>query len=272
MAYPTPPATAIPDVATDANYDAAGEDWHGTPTKVTPSMAVLAQGFVPGDLRIPMYDNFLFAWIRTWILYLVDYCDELLAQKVQGPATVADNILPRFSGTTGKVVEGTNISVADTTSALSYVAAVGTTIPVPFVAHATSSWTHDGALALQSTVDASELRVPVRVPLGAVITGARAMVDPGAIRAGANRMALQIQYRTVDWGAITAGTYAAASAFDNGSTSALQNIAITGQSISVAAGTHVYLVVFHGTDGGSNTDILRALEVTFDDPGPSARG
>ncbi|MFW6086405.1 MAG: hypothetical protein ACODAG_04310 [Myxococcota bacterium] len=122
---------------------------------------------------------------------------------------------------------------------------------------------------MESQADGAFLYVPLRLPVGAVLTQADAMVQPGAARSGTSRMDLRWAYREMS-GSIpdhtTAPTSSGNFAKDDGTTDA-QVLSIT-PNLTIEAGREYYLRVQAGNDAGTNTDVVRGFEIQFDDPGP----
>jgi hypothetical protein len=237
MAYPTPPATAIPDIAADTNYDAAGEDWHATPTKVTPSAAVLAQGFVPGDLRIPMYDNFMFSWLRAWIVYVVAYCAEL-ADRLEYASPPTRTLM----------------------------------IPASAFANRTGTWTSSSfGEILTATTNSAEASLDLApyLPTGAVVTRVKALVDPGT----ANTMTLAMSSRTYDFTTPAAASHILVFSYATPSPGgAIQNIDPGAFTETIDKATKIYtLNMAAGAGAAANNDLFYAVLITFTDPGASSR-
>jgi hypothetical protein len=237
MAYPTPPATAIPDVATDANYDAAGEDWHGTPTKVTTSVAVQAQGFVPGDLRLPMFDNFLFYWIKAWILYLVAYVAELADRLDPATPTTRTIMIPASA-----FVDGT-----------------GTWVSSSF----------GEVLTATSNSATRNCDLGSYLPNGAIVTRAKALVDPGT----GNTMTFSMSSRAyvMDVGSESVASHILIFGYASSGV-ALQSVDTGAFTETIARATKVYtLEMAAGSGAAANNDAFYGAVVTFLDPGPRER-
>jgi hypothetical protein len=271
MAYPTPPATAIPNIAADTNYDAAGEDWHATPTKVTPSAAVLAQGFVPGDLRLPMYDNFLFSWIRAWVVYVVAYCDELLAQKVQGPASSTDNALARFDSTTGKIIQNSALTCADTTGVCTYAVAQagGTTVGFDGGNPIFGTWTRGEAGAMLCSTNDGTFTVPISdlVPEGATLTTIDLLMLPGTTRATVGeRTSYELVEQVRAFGTPGTGTRTSIGTVTDAGTNVLQTVPVmSGGAVASAkaSGKLIFLVITAGDNAGASNDTFYAMKLAW---------
>lgn len=278
MAYPTVPTDPIPTIAADTVYDAPGEDWDGADTKVAPTGAIEAQGYVPGDARPADVDNYLFSVLAAWITYLVAYCAELLAQKVQGPATAVDNVVPRFDGTTGKLLQGSTVAIADTTGAITgagtitYVAAkthtivVGPGDMVPAVSAYSYTKTTDGT-GVSVLTDSAVFVVDLAKVLTnrCTIIGFAAYVNPGTGRSGANRMSVAC------WQAPSSGGAAVqigATVFDD-TTGSTQTLSSSLVSVAVDRSANAYtLAVKAGHDASSNPDSILHVTVTVLEAGP----
>jgi hypothetical protein len=61
--------TVDPLWGTDANLNDPGEDWDGTPTRVTPSSGEREAGFLPGTAPAAQVHNFLFGNHGDWLNY-----------------------------------------------------------------------------------------------------------------------------------------------------------------------------------------------------------
>lgn len=277
MAYPTPPSDAIPTVATDTNYSATGDDWDATPTKVAPSIGVQTQGFVPGDLRLPMFDNYLFSVISAWLTYIVAYLAELLVKKTDGAGTVTDSEVPRFDGTGGNRLKASGVIIADTTKntsgigTITYGTAKVRTIVIgpnalqPAVgSYGYSKDPNDGITVIENSAY-------FMVDLGewlndrCTITAFGARVNPGGPgRAGANRMSVEC------WRVSTGGTQTQidAAVFDDGGPST-QTLASAAVSVAVDRSANWYsLSVKSGNDASSNPDAILYAYVTVSEAGP----
>jgi hypothetical protein len=108
------------------------------------------------------------------------------------------------------------------------------------------------------------------VPEGATITSVVALVDPGAIRAGGNRMRLQIERCSRNY--VTPGTgsqTAVSDTYDNGTTATIQNISsgVIAVVVAKASGEMLQARVYGGNDASSNNDIVYGLLVSFTEPG-----
>ena len=204
----------------------------------------------------------------------------LEASRVTGPASATDEAFARFDLTTGKllqdgVVKATNAGavtgVTDLTLSGEVLYATPKSITRPicltsarpqestatgwaFGVFADIGWSHPAASPVGSLV----LELAVRP--GMTITGVRVRVDPSAIRAGANRIRVDLWSR-----AFAASSASIASAFDNG-TAAAQTIALS-TSTAVTAGTRYFVTVLPGT-GGSGDDLLIDASITVTDEGP----
>lgn len=110
---------------------------------------------------------------------------------------------------------------------------------------------------------------------GQVLTDVKMVVNPGAPRAGGNRMSLALCHTDVDFvtPAIAAPTVVA-SDFDDTSTN-LQTISLAaglggGHTVDRLGsnGRDYFVTIKAGNDAGTNTDTIHGLELTFSDPGP----
>jgi len=227
--------TSDPTFATDALYATDGDSWQTTAPRVDPGAPRLAEGFEPDTLPAQ--------WLN-WILGVhgdhIQYLDDVVA-GLDEITTVSRTI----------VISGTDFQLAGTSGQDWSDLQAGT------------------AWSLQNSALATlDLRKYIRH--GAVITSIKALVDPGAARAGANRMHLRLQRRTPTFGGTPTAPAAAddvAATYDD-TTAALQTIDATGLSITMDSTIERILTVGGGNDAGTNNDQLHAVEIQFDDPGP----
>lgn len=281
MAYPTAPTDPIVEIATDTNYSAPSEAWDATAIKVSPAAGVLTQGFAPGDLRVPMYDNWLFSTFARWLTYLNDYCIELKAQKVQGPASSTDNAVARFDSTTGKIVQNSALIVADTTGEATYTTPISRTVVFGLDrANPTfGTWAFGEAGAVVCSSIAGTINVPISdwLPDGASLASVHVLLDPGIARATTgNRVQFELvsRTRTVTVGTESLGSRSSEVAtYDDGTTNLQAVPVLTGGAIAVSKSTGklTFLIVTSGNNADVNNDTVYAVKLTYTDPGPSAR-
>ncbi len=281
MAYPTPPTNPIPTIAGDATYTAPGDDWDGEPTKVAPTVTIETQGFIPGTLRSGDIDAYLFATMAEYDQYLSDFCDELKLQKVQGPASSTDNAIARFDSTTGKIVQNSTVTCADSTGELAYVTPPTRTVVFGLDrANPTSgTWAFGEAGAVVCSSIAGTINIPISdwLPDGASLASVHVLLDPGIARATTgNRVQLELvsRTRTVTVGTESIGTRSSEVAtYDDGTTNLQAVPVLTGGAIAVSKSTGklTFLIVTSGNNADVNQDTVYAVKLTYTDPGPSAR-
>lgn len=108
---------------------------------------------------------------------------------------------------------------------------------------------------------------------GMSITSIKVAVDPGAARAGANRMLIELDYVIADFATpanngvdpvqVVAGS--------DDTTTSKQIITISGPHTVVrdgGSGRDYYLIIKGGNDAGTNNDTVYGIELTVTDPGP----
>lgn len=128
----------------------------------------------------------------------------------------------------------------------------------------------NGGMALCSTNSGVLMAEFPRLPEGAIITAIKAGVNPGAARAGANRMFV----RPVTF-APNASTGALVVSFVYGSegdnTTTNEQVvtvsSITATPYTVIAGEWLGITVTAGNDAGANNDTLNWISITYTDPG-----
>lgn len=235
MTYPTAPTDPLVVIAADANYNAPGEDWDGTPTKTTPSAGVQLQGYVPGDPRPADFDNYLFNNFAQWATF--------------------------FKNALAALFDGTNFTYPTTHSRtvwFSLTGAGGQDSVSPGWASSYSSntryWT-----TTNNPNPQQQLSKEVEIPSGSVITGFSVRWQPGSARAGANRM----QAALYDGGGTLIGSF-----YDSGG-AALVTDSVGSLSHTVdrtVAGAGYQLKITSGNS--THTDSAYGFAITFTDPGP----
>lgn len=146
------------------------------------------------------------------------------------------------------------------------------TVPVhhaqPETPSAVAAWDAQGN-AWTSKTATYYLFVPLPLPIGAVVTAVRAVVAPGAARAPASRVSLDVQEQAMNWaaaGAPTSTVHGTADE-DNGGTS-IQFLDVTGLSVAKTASNTILVRIKAGASGSPPNDGFYGVRVTFLDPGP----
>lgn len=130
------------------------------------------------------------------------------------------------------------------------------------------NWTEEDDAAqvrLESQADSVYLYFPIRLPNGSQITGVEAVVDPGAARAGADRMEIRVAVMTPNY-ASPGQTTTTSEAFNDDTTGNVQVIGgnFTGPDIAVDNETASYAVrIKSGNDSATNKDLILAVRVTY---------
>ncbi len=284
MAYPDPPTDPVVIIATDAAYDAPADDWDAAPTKVAPTVAIEAQGYVPGDPRPADVDNYLFNTLARWVVFLVAYVTELAtlaAARVVGPASSTDNRFARFDGTTGKLLQNGLVGADDSGNVIGVTSiAYGSTqtgkIFVPgsafwFASESaesnTTSWTSAYYFSWDGGLTTIHAMVDSEIPDGAIITGAKVAIDPGDARSGADRIEVELISRQVTisgTSAVAGSATTIVNGFQAPSTPGIHAIDISSglsYTVNKASGTRLYAHMRHGDD--ALVDILWGVELTY---------
>lgn len=122
---------------------------------------------------------------------------------------------------------------------------------------------------LQSETSSSILTIGLNryLPAGVTLTLVEVMVKPGAVRAGANRVTVDLYQNVYDWTTPASTTAGAAffTLYDNGASTAVQVIQSAALTISMGAGqsTSSRLHIRSGSDGGTNKDRVYAVRLTY---------
>lgn len=238
------PGTAAPDWASDVNHSAPGETWDGLATKVAPSSGQIAAGFQPEQEPPGEWLNYLFNNYGDWIRYLSGFFDGS-SDEFEYPTVRVRTIhlVPSDASNYGSSDWG-------------------------FIA--------GGRDAILSAANGANLIYSLAgiVPSGAEITDVDVMVRPGAARASASRVEVELIRSTPDWGTPGIPTQSSPTGGygeDDGTTSD-QVIALTVSGIGDAEDHEsraLFLRVRSGVDGGAhNPDRVYAIRIVFRDPGP----
>lgn len=141
-----------------------------------------------------------------------------------------------------------------------------------FNADGTPGWklTHLGGSPLRwaSISDLGCVRFPIDLPHGATLTQVRAIVNPGD--AGSGNVVMTLKKNSgADFGAATPPSTSTLETVSSSGTAA-QTLTMT-VSPTVVAGNDAetyYLDVFANNDGETASDLLTAIEITYDELGP----
>lgn len=289
MAYPVDD----PDWASDTNFSTGSES--GSPTKVDPGASYEAQGFVPGDAFVGPYVNFLLNRLCAWVvLYLKDLHNqaEFLGKAYtwlgthifgsgSGAWTVVSGSITSPGGNidTGGQIEAQSFVIDSASAEVSYKA--GRTRIKRYSWSGYGSSGRQGAfVGLDSTnslrifvptgsADTGAWREPIRLPVGATITGWRVLCTPDGTSAD---LQCRLFSRTDDFTTPAEGSPAGQGTLQTSSGGGIQVLVDSGLGVTVVAGTHYYLDI-SGTaaPGGSDiSHILHSYELTFTDVGPRA--
>jgi hypothetical protein len=141
----------------------------------------------------------------------------------------------------------------------------------------TNDWSFSisGGYYAQTESNGAYIVVPLKsglVPSGATLTSVRALVKPGAARAGGSRMTIRAYRGNHDFTtpAVSTSTgLGGATVEDNGTT----NVQVIGQTGLSEAIDHTEqktwsILIVGGSDAGTNKDRVYAIEVGYTDPGP----
>ncbi len=111
-----PEPTALPEIASDANYPAGAEPEAGTPTKVDPAREAL--GYRPDEKPTAQEHNWLFNLIWQWIVWFQGYVTADQVLPISSKAWVNDTVYPTY-GDSSVVLEDYVWSVGVPLAALS---------------------------------------------------------------------------------------------------------------------------------------------------------
>lgn len=161
---------------------------------------------------------------------------------------------------------------------------LGSGRPMTDAAGATPHWrftTDPDSTYLWVTLENSgEIVFPINDLLrdGQTITDVRMLVNPGAARAGTNRMRLGLYYHLADWvtptnNPVTPAVVGGAFVYDDASTThqivSLSSVLGAGHLVvkdSATVGRDYYIGIKGGNDGATNADAIYAIQVILSDP------
>ena len=200
---------------------------------------------------------------------LANRTEFLKDNKAAGAASSFDNGVPRFDGTTGKVLQASGMRISDAVE-LEYVTPKSKTRFVPHfdgVPGSGTTWAFSNTSVFGST-NTGEIRFPFRLPAGCVISTVEVMWKPGAARTGTNRMALTVIRLTPDWASPdNAPTPISGPHYDDGTT-ALDVIATGDLAYTTTDAEILMFSVLTGNTAASNNDRIHGFRVSYADPGP----
>ncbi len=206
--------------------------------------------------------------------------------KIPKIVSSVDNELARFDGTTGKLVQGSEITCDDngvlsykTAKARSRIVSVsevvigtvldGTDGPSPQW-FTTAGSGLGGRAVSRATFTDCRIFIPLNqiLPNGATLTAVRAHVSAGAVRTTGNRVQLQVYKHAVSF--VTPGTETSTqvgSTAEDGGTVAFHILSVTGLSEVIDKSQYSYVAVVRGGLTATSDNFLGA-KVEWNDPGP----
>lgn len=200
---------------------------------------------------------------------LTNRAEFLKDNKATGAASSVDNGVPRFDGTTGKVIQASGMRISDAVE-LEYITPKAKTRFVPHfegVPGSATTWAFGNTFVVGST-NTGEIRFPFRLPAGCILSTVEVMWKPGAARAGANRMALTVIRLTPDWATPdNAPTPISGPHYDDGTTG-LDVIATGDLAYTTTDAEILMFSVLAGNTAASSNDRVYGFRVSYTDPGP----
>ena len=209
-----------------------------------------------------------------------------LAAKADGAASSTDNAIARFHLATGKVIQNSGVTIDDSNNVAG---AANVTISGSFL-YATpptktlkilgsqlegasgAASTHTAGIRTLTTNSGNYQR-QIFLPAGSIITTIRAVVDPGAARAGANRMSCSLVKRTSmsSGGSPSYGSTSVVSTNTDNAGALIQVITLSAINETVA-GDPLYIGIAAGNDAGVSNDTVGLIEIEYTDAGPKNLG
>jgi hypothetical protein len=267
--------TELPEWATETNYDAPGQSWDGTATKVDPGGTLKAEGWQPAFQPPAQYHNWWMGKVGEWLAWLDGHLGEqagklsLLTGFVV-PGTADDvEINTELNANGGAVVSDLHV-----TGGTLFDGTVKIDAPHEYAydedrartkhisphkgSFLTDNWVYGASsdfLRQPVVSGTSEARavVPIELPHGALLKEVRVTLD-----AGSGTRVLTIRKQNHTTGAPTSlGGF-------SGSTNALA-VSDIDETIDNAAFAYYADIGIPSSSGGTR---LRAVVVDFDDPGP----
>lgn len=247
----------------DTNFSSGPES--GSPVKVEPSAGAKAQGWVPGQpFRGPRL-NWWQNTVASWIAYL----DNLPAESAFLGAAYTWTAAHVFSGGSD---HPSTTRLTGASNELTYSSArtrAGVVVPIYSGSPVLNDTTQTAGPGLGATgigiyngtngaSPAVSWFVALPMPVGAVITGWAAIVDPDA----ASACTVTLLKRQYDMTSTTLPAAALVGSVQTSSGGARQPMLVTGLSETVTAGWEYYFVFSQGAGIGYSAQ-LHALEVTY---------
>lgn len=240
-----------------------------TPIKAAP--VIVPEGGV--DLRKAITVEVPFQALADRAKYLEDHVDILDAAF---PGSSTDNGVPRFDGTTGKVLQGSTVVIADTTGDMSGVGKITYLTPrtrlitIGAIAFQAQGSTDAFAKAATSAICGTD-SMHAWVDLGAylpdqgTITGWGVYVAPGAARSGANRVYTRL------WSTPGAGSPVQLGTTTYDDTTTAPQLLIGGGTVNttISRQSNAYAIeVVCGDTATANPDALLYAYVSITETGP----
>jgi hypothetical protein len=118
--------------------------------------------------------------------------------------------------------------------------------------------------------DSVTLQFPLILPVGAIVTRLRIGVDPGAARAGNNRMGLELWRLTPNTttGARSVTQVGTTARDDTTTNNQVVTLDLSGTPYTVLTTECIHVGVVAGNTASSSNDVLYWVEVQYTDPGP----
>jgi hypothetical protein len=239
--------SAVPEWATDANFTNGPAGIPGTPTKVSPSAGVQAEGYIPQNKAAAQIMNWWKNLAGSWVDYFAAIIDANEEHTYQAAKT-RTLWIPPCEGL------GTTLSA-------------GTPFTEP-------DWGSDaGQFHLVSRRDAGSVQYNVTgfIPSGCTLTRVDALVDPGAARGAGVRLTMLLD--RLDFAAHPATTVPVPTSLGTDEQDAVgharQYLTVSGLTEVVDRSNKAILLSFlSGIDGAHVSDILYGIRLTFTDIGP----
>lgn len=213
---------------------------------------------------------------NTQLFGVIDDVRTTAEDATAGPASATDNAIARFNGTTGKIVQNSAIVVADSTGDMSGVGTIsyGSTKNHAILISVASMQPYGATTLIGRATDGSGMIVDTdsaefMVDLGpwltnrCTITGFSLYVNPGAARAGVNRMMVELWRVPHPAAAVQIGS----TVWDD----ATANTQLLSGSVSQAVdrSTNTYcLKIKVGNDAATNQDSILYAAISVGEAGP----
>lgn len=223
-----PRPTDSPLFATDASFAVDGDAWGGADVRTDPGAGRRAEGFEP-DVLPAEWLNHVLGVHGDWI----DWVDNSIDAS-------------------GLVLEGIQ-TVTKRSAALDFALVGASTGGIDSSAQAFKLTSNSGGAVL----DVSRM-----LHKGGEFKQVRVLVDPGALRAGANRMSVLVFRRSISGSTVT-NTQLGSTTPDDGLTADPQWITVA-FTPEVVGNNMYYVAVNAGNDASVNNDLILAVETTQD--------